>query len=151
MYFLIKGLGWNCMNKLGITPIGIGITSFLMGAVTINFVNVDIANAQMAIGQQKSQSLSPAQQMMMEMQQGNAPQVGGGSMQILKFSANQLSFAPLDGINRVLNWRTNENPPKPKQNLSNLAEHFKQKQRQQIIADGEILRAINRLKPKMNF
>jgi hypothetical protein len=132
------------MDRLGTIPIGIKI---ILGAiVSINTFNADIANAQMTISHSKQQSLSPAQQMMMETQQGSAPQVGGGSMHILRFSANQLSFAPLDGINRVLNWRTNEDSLKPKQNLGSLVDQFKQQQKQRVIADGEIFRAINRLK-----
>ena len=113
-----------------------------MGAISMN---VNPIKAQVAIGSQKSSALSPAHQMMLEMQQGNAPNIGGGSMQILRFSQNNLSFAPLDGIDRVLNWRVKEEGLKTEQNFGHLVDDFKREQMKQVGADSNILQAINRL------
>lgn len=118
-------------------------------ASTVFSLNTEYLNAQIAIGQNKPNNLSPAQQMLLEMQQSNAPAVGGGSMQILRFSQNNVSFAPLEGLDRFLNWRLPENEVvADPQTMGDRIAKFKQQQRQQIIPDGEMFEAINRIYSK---
>jgi hypothetical protein len=115
-------------------------------ATTAFSFNTEYLNAQIAIGQNKTNTLSPAQQMLLEMQQSNAPAVGGGSMQILRFSQNNVSFAPLEGLDRFLNWRIPENEViTDRQTMGDRIAKFKKQQRQQIIPDGEMFEAINRI------
>ena len=58
------------------------------------FLDAASINAQVTIGDSRSSGLSPAQQILMDMRQTNAPAVGGGSMQLLRFTENNVSFAP---------------------------------------------------------
>ncbi|NUN64856.1 hypothetical protein HCU40_08850 [Pseudanabaena biceps] len=107
------------------------------------FMNTGYVNAQVAIGAKVSNALSPAHQMLLDMQQNNAP-VGGGSMQIFRFTPNNVSFAPLEGLNSILAWQT----PK-KQTVSGTVardriSEFKATQRKQIISDGDLFNAMTR-------
>ncbi|OYQ62202.1 hypothetical protein B9G53_23485 [Pseudanabaena sp. SR411] len=105
-------------------------------------------NAQVTIGASQS-GLSPAQQILMDMRQTNAPTVGGGSMQLLRFTENNVSFAPLEGLDRLFNWQPSEDTgTTAEKTLGDRIEEFKLNQRQQIISDGQMFEAINRIKRK---
>ena len=105
-------------------------------------------NAQVTIGASQS-GLSPAQQILMDMRQTNAPTVGGGSMQLLRFTENNVSFAPLEGLDRLFNWQPSEDTgTTAEKTLGDRIEEFKLNQRQQIISDGQMFEAINRIKSK---
>ncbi|MBD2176482.1 hypothetical protein H6F42_06075 [Pseudanabaena sp. FACHB-1998] len=122
------------------------ILGLLAIASSVFSLNTEYLNAQIAIGQNQSKAISPAQQMLLEMQQTNAPAVGGGSMQLLRFSQNNLSFAPLEGLDRFLNWRLPEKEViTDRQTMGDRIANFKKQQRQQIISDGEMFEAINRI------
>jgi hypothetical protein len=105
-------------------------------------------NAQVTIGASQS-GMSPAQQILMDMRQTNAPTVGGGSMQLLRFTENNVSFAPLEGLDRLFNWQPSEDTgTTAEKTLGDRIEEFKLNQRQQIISDSQMFEAINRIKSK---
>ena len=70
------------------------ILGLLAIASTVFSLNADSLTAQVTIGNSSPNALSPAHQMLLEMQQSNAPAVGGGSMQLLRFTDRDVSFAP---------------------------------------------------------
>ncbi|MDX2253975.1 MAG: hypothetical protein NW214_00510 [Pseudanabaenaceae cyanobacterium bins.39] len=121
----------------------------MMGALSlfaVNFaVNVDQAQSQTFTTNRSSQALSPAHQMLLDAQQSNAPAVGGGSMQLLRFSQNSLSFAPLEGIDRFLRWEITEGATAPQATFKDCIDKFKQEQRERIGAVSKMQEAINQL------
>lgn len=109
-------------------------------------VNVGQSVAQVSIGRGQSNELSPAQQILLEMQQTNAPSVGSGSMQLLRFTNSNVSFAPLEGLDRLFNWQISEDTGLPSEKtMGDRVEKFKQDQRRQIISDSQMFEAINRI------
>jgi hypothetical protein len=106
-------------------------------------------NAQVTIGDSRAGGLTPAQQILMDMRQTNAPAVGGGSMQLLRFTENNVSFAPLEGLDRLFNWQTSEDTgTTAEKTMGDRVEAFKLNQRKQIISDSQMFEAINRINPK---
>ncbi|MBD2318509.1 hypothetical protein [Phormidium tenue] len=104
-------------------------------------------NAQVTIGASQPSGLSPAQQILMDMRQTNAPTVGGGSMQLLRFTENNVSFAPLEGLDRLFNWQPSEDiGTTAEKTMGDRVEEFKLNQRQQIVSDSQMFEAINRIK-----
>jgi hypothetical protein len=111
--------------------------------------NTDSLTAQVTIGNGASKALSPAHQMLLEMQQSNAPAVGGGSMQLLRFTDTAVSFTPLEGLDRLFNWQVSEGEGvTTERTMGDCVEKFKLNQRQQIVSDSQMLLAINRIKSK---
>jgi hypothetical protein len=109
--------------------------------------NTDSLTAQVIIGNGASNPLSPSHQMLLEMQQSNAPAVGGGSMQLLRFTDRDVSFTPLEGLDRLFNWQVSEEEGvTTERTMGDCVEKFKLNQRQQIVSDSQMLQAINRLK-----
>ncbi|GBO52744.1 hypothetical protein APA_413 [Pseudanabaena sp. lw0831] len=84
--------------------------------------------------------------MLLEMQQSNAPAVGGGSMQLLRFTDRAVSFAPLEGLDRLFNWQVSEEEGiATEKTMGDRVEKFKLNQRQQIVSDSQMFQAINRI------
>lgn len=109
-------------------------------------VNVANLSAQVTIGREQSSSLSPAQQILLETQQTNAPAVGAGSMQLLRFTDNNVSFAPLEGLDRLFNWQVSQDTGiTTEKTMGDRVEQFKRDQRRQIVSDSQIFEAINRI------
>ncbi|MDG3495371.1 MULTISPECIES: hypothetical protein [Pseudanabaena] len=109
-------------------------------------LNLDCLKAQVLIGNNQSNATSPAQQMLLDMQQNSTPAIGGGSMQLLRFTDKNVSFAPLEGLDRLFNWQvTRDDGVMTTQTLGDRVEKFKLKQRQQIISDSQMFAAINRM------
>ena len=109
-------------------------------------VNVANLNAQVTIGNGQSGSLSPAQQILLETQQTNAPAIGSGSMQLLRFTDKNVSFAPLEGLDRLLNWQVSQNAGiATEKTMGDRVEQFKRDQRRQIVSERQIFEAINRI------
>jgi hypothetical protein len=116
-------------------------------ASTVFSLNTDFLMAQVTIGNGAPNALSPAHQMLLEMQQSNAPTVGGGSMQLLRFTDRAVSFAPLEGLDRLFNWQVSEEEGvTTEKTMGDRVEKFKLNQRQQIVSDSQMLQAINRIK-----
>ena len=108
--------------------------------------NIGYLNAQIQIGGSQSNALSPAQQILVDMQQSNAPAVGGGSMHLLRFTGNNVSFAPLEGLDRLFNWQPSEDTGMTaEKTMGDRVEKFKRNQRQQIVSDSQMFEAINRI------
>lgn len=123
------------------------VLGLLAIASTVFSLSADYTNAQVAIGGGQSNALSPAHQMLLDMQQSNAPAVGGGSMQLLRFTGTNISFAPLEGLDRLFNWQvTEDDGVMTNQTLGDRVEKFKLNQRQQIVSDSQMFQAINRIK-----
>ncbi len=109
-------------------------------------LNVGNLNAQVTIGNSQSNDLSPAQQMLLDMRQTNAPAVGAGSMQLFRFTENNLSFVPLEGLDRLFNWQISEDAGiSSDKTMGDRVEKFKLAQRQQIISDSQMFEAIKRI------
>jgi hypothetical protein len=127
-----------------ITPKFLGLFAIASGIFALSPASL---NAQIAIGNAQSNQLSPAQQILQDMQQSNAPAVGGGSMQILRFTGAEVSLAPLEGLDRLFNWEINneESGLISEKSLGDRVEEFKLNQRQRIVSDSEIFNAIDRL------
>ena len=122
--------------------LAISSVAFFLDAVSIN------AQVPMGGGSQ-SNGLSPAQQILMDMRQTNAPAVGGGSMQLFRFTENNVSFTPLEGLDRLLNWQPSEDTGlTAEKTMGDRVETFKRNQRQQIVSDSQMFEAINRIKSK---
>ncbi|MBD2187483.1 hypothetical protein [Pseudanabaena mucicola] len=122
----------------------LGLFAIASGVFALNPASL---NAQIAIGNAQSNQLSPAQQILQDMQQSNAPAVGGGSMQILRFTGAEVSLAPLEGLDRLFNWEIKEESGiTSEKTLGDRVEEFKLNQRQRIVSDSEIFNAIDRLK-----
>lgn len=116
-------------------------------ASTVFSVNADSLTAQVTIGNGSPNALSPAHQMLLEMQQSNAPAVGGGSMQLFRFTDRAVSFAPLEGLDRLFNWQVSEQESvTTEKTMGDRVEKFKLNQRQQIVSDSQMVQAINRIK-----
>jgi hypothetical protein len=116
-------------------------------ASTLFVLNSGSLNAQVRIGGGQSNTLSPAQQILADMQQNNAPAVGGGSMQLLRFTGKNVSFAPLEGLDRLFNWQVSEDTGiTAEKTMGDRIENFKRNQRQQIVSDSQMFEAINRIK-----
>jgi hypothetical protein len=125
----------------------------VLGLLTISCaafsINAPSLKAQVTIGASQPSGLSPAQQILMDMRQTNAPAVGGGSMQLLRFTENNVSFAPLEGLDRLFNWQTSEDTgTTAEKTLGDRVEEFKLVQRQQIVSDSQIFEAISRISKK---
>lgn len=125
----------------------------VLGLLTISCaafsINAPSLNAQVTIGASQPSGLSPAQQILMDMRQTNAPTVGGGSMQLLRFTENNVTFAPLEGLDRLFNWQTSEDTgTTAEKTLGDRVEEFKLIQRQQIVSDSQIFEAISRISKK---
>lgn len=121
----------------------LGLFAIASGVFALNPASL---NAQIAIGNAQSNQLSPAQQILQDMQQSNAPAVGGGSMQILRFTGAEVSLAPLEGLDRLFNWEINEDSGiTSEKTLGDRVEEFKLNQRQRIVSDSEIFNAIDRI------
>ena len=127
------------------------IWGFLAIAGCSMVASFESATAQVNIGNTASPAaISSSHQMLLDMQT-NAPAVGGGSMQLFRFTDKNVSFVPLEGLNDFLNWQLpqGEETAEP-QNLGNPTigdriEDFKQAQRRQIISNSEMFEAINRI------
>jgi hypothetical protein len=123
------------------------ILSLFAIASTVFSLSTGYANAQVAIGGSQSNALSLSHQMLLDMQQSGASVVGGPSMQLLKFTNKNVSFEPLDGLDRLFNWQpTKEAGVMTTQTLGDRVEQFKSSQRQQIVSDSQIFQAINQIK-----
>ncbi|WP_434686205.1 hypothetical protein [Pseudanabaena minima] len=125
----------------------------VLGLLTISCaafsINAPSLKAQVTIGASQPSGLSPAQQILMDMRQTNAPNVGGGSMQLLRFTENNVTFAPLEGLDRLFNWQTSEDTgTTAEKTLGDRVEEFKLIQRQQIVSDSQIFEAISRISKK---
>ncbi|PZO43389.1 MAG: hypothetical protein DCF19_05445 [Pseudanabaena frigida] len=122
------------------------ILGFFAIAGSMFSLNIGSLNAQVTIGNGQSNNLSPAQQMLLDMRQTNAPAIGGGSMQLFRFTENNLSFAPLEGLDRLFNWQASEDVGiSADKTMGDRVETFKLEQRRQIVSDSKILDAINRI------
>jgi hypothetical protein len=122
------------------------ILGFFAIASTVFSLNTDSMTAQVTIGNGSSNALSPAHQMLLEMQQSNAPAVGGGSMQLLRFTDKAVSFTPLEGLDRLFNWQVSaEEGVTTEKTMGDCVEKFKLNQRQQIVSDSQMFQAINRI------
>ncbi|MFM7602161.1 MAG: hypothetical protein ACKO7R_13345 [Pseudanabaena sp.] len=122
----------------------------VLGLLTIScaafFINASSLKAQVTIGARQPSDLSPAQQILMDMRQTNASAVGGGSIQLLRFTENNVSFAPLEGLDRLFNWQTSEDTETTaEKTLGDRVEEFKLFQRQLIVSDSQIFEAISRI------
>jgi len=119
-----------------------GLLAFIGGVLSIN---TGYLNAQVSIGSSQSNGLSPAQQILLDMQQTNAPSIGGGSLQLFRFTDKNVAFTPLEGLDRLFNWQ----PPKAgvasDQTMGDRVEKFKLAQRRQIVSDSQMLKNINRI------
>ncbi len=119
-----------------------GLLAFIGGVFS---VDTGYLNAQVSIGSGQSNGLSPAQQILLDMQQTNAPSIGGGSMQFFRFTEKNVTFTPLEGLDRLFNWQ----PPKAgvtsDQTMGDRVEKFKLAQRRQIVSDSQMLKNINRI------
>ncbi len=115
-------------------------------AITVFSLSTGYANAQVAIGGGESNALSLSQQMLLEMQQRGASVIGGPSMQLLKFTGENVSFEPLEGLDRLFNGQTKEAGVMTTQTFGDRVEQFKLSQRQQIVSDSQIFQVINRIK-----
>ncbi|MCA6585534.1 MAG: hypothetical protein IM516_09845 [Pseudanabaena sp. M158S2SP1A06QC] len=122
------------------------ILGLLAIASSMFAVNVGETNAQVSIGRGKSNGLSPAQEILIEMQQTNAPAIGGGSMQLLRFTDTNVSFAPLEGLDRLFNWQISDDTSLTSQKtMGDRIAKFKLEQLRQIASDSQMLEAINRI------
>ncbi|MFM7888106.1 MAG: hypothetical protein ACKPCM_15760 [Pseudanabaena sp.] len=122
------------------------ILGLLAIASSVFAVNVRETNAQVTIGGGQSNKLSPAQEILLEMQQSNAPAVGSGSMQLLRFTDTNVSFAPLEGLDRLFNWQISDKKSLPSEKtMGDRVAKFKLEQRCQIVSDSQMLEAINRI------
>jgi len=122
------------------------ILGLLAIASSMFAVNVGETNAQVSIARGRANKLSPAQEILLEMQQTNAPAVGGGSMQLLRFTDTNVSFAPLEGLDRLFNWQISDDTSLTSQKT--MGDHiakFKLEQRRKIASDSQMLEAINRI------
>jgi hypothetical protein len=117
-------------------------------ASSIFLGNAGYLNAQVSFSKGQSNAILPSQQMLLEMQQTNAPIVGGGSMQLFRLTQNNLSFAPLEGLDSFLNWRMPTNKVISNQTMGDRVERFKVQQRRQIVSDSHIFAVINRINKK---
>lgn len=109
-------------------------------------VNVGVLHAQVSIGGGQANNLTPAQQILRDMQQTNAPAIGGGSMQLLRFTDTNVSFAPLEGLDRLFNWQISDDTGLPSEKtIGDRVAKFKMEQRRQIVSDSKMLAAINRI------
>lgn len=123
------------------------ILELLVIASTVFSLNTDSLTAQLTIGNGSPKALSSAHQMLLEMQQSNAPVIGGGSMQLLRFTDRAVSFAPLEGLDQLFNWQILEKEGVTiEKTMGDRVAKFKLHQRQQIISDSQIFQAINRIK-----
>ena len=112
-------------------------------------LNINSLNAQVSIGQ--SNGLSPAQEILKDMRQTNAPALGVGGVQLLRFT-DSLSFTPLEGLDRIFNWQLSQDqgatsPP----TLGDRVEQFKLEQRRRIVSDSEIFETINRIDNRIDL
>lgn len=122
------------------------ILGLLAIAGSVFSINVENLNAQVTIGSGQSSNLSPAQQILLEMQQTNAPAIGGGSMQLLRFTDKNVSFAPLEGLDRLFNWQVSEDTGiTAEKTMGDRVEKFKLAQRRQIVSDSQVFEAMNRI------
>ncbi len=111
---LTTGLGWVVLGD------GIGGTPSAQGQI-----NVGGTSAPGTVSNDKSLS----QQSLQEMQQ-NISTAGSGSMQMIRFGS-QVSFPPLEGVQRILNWQVQSgtsNAVTQDQQLSQAFHQFKQLQ-----------------------
>ena len=127
------------------------IWGFLAIAGCVMSASFESATAQINIGSTPSQSaLSTSHQMLLDMQT-NAPAVGGGSMQLFRFTDKNVSFVPLEGLNDFFNWRLPQGEEVAEEatvgdrTIGDRIENFKQAQRRQIVSDSQIFEAINRI------
>ncbi len=127
------------------------IWGFLAIAGCSMLASFESATAQINIGNTPSLSaISPSHQMLLDMQT-NAPAVGGGSMQLFRFTDKNVSFVPLEGLNDFFNWQLPQGEEVANsqvvgdRTISDRIENFKQAQRRQIISDGQMFEAINRI------
>lgn len=112
-------------------------------------INIECLNAQVLTNGNQSNTLTPAQQILSDMRQSNAPALGGSSMQILRFTGNNLSFAPLEGLDRLFNWQISRDGGfASDKTMGDRVEQFKLAQRQQIVSDSKVLEVINRINRK---
>lgn len=132
------------------------IWGFLAIAGCLMSASFESANAQINIGSTSSQTaISPSHQMLLDMQT-NAPAVGGGSMQLLRFTDKNVSFVPLEGLNNFFNWqlpqgeKAEEEATTGDRTIGDRIENFKQAQRRQIISDSQMFEAMNRIAEKEN-
>ncbi len=122
------------------------ILGLLAIAGSVFSINVENLNAQVTIGSGQSSKLSPAQQILLEMQQTNATNIGGGSMQLLRFTDKNVSFAPLEGLDRLFNWQISEDTGiTSEKTIGDRVEKFKLAQRRQIVSDSQMFEAMNRM------
>ena len=124
------------------------VLSLLAIASVVFSQNTDALSAQIKIGSSQSSGISTSHQMLLEMQQSNAPAIGGGSMQLLRFTDKNISFSPLEGLDRLFNWQPKEGEVMTNRTLSDGVERFKLMQRQQIVSDSQMFAAINRINRK---
>ena len=141
---LLKILGSLAIASTAFSNISLTIFS------TVFLANVEDLKAQVKINGVQSNGLSPAQQMLVEMRQSNAPAVGGGSMQLFRFTQNNVSFVPLEGLEKFFKWEIPETEVIAEQTIGDRIQKFKQDQRRQIVSDSHILEAINRINYKKN-
>jgi hypothetical protein len=128
--------------------LAIASTAFSTISSTVFLSNAEDLKAQVKIGASQSNALSPAQQMLVEMRQSNAPAVGGGSMQLFRFTENKMSFVPFEGLEKFFKWDIPETEVISEQTIGDRIQKFKLEQRRQIVSDSQMLEAINRINHK---
>jgi len=122
------------------------VLSLLAIAGSVFTLNISSLNAQVSIGDGQSGGLSPAQEILKDMRQTNAPDLGVGGVQLLRLTEKSFSFAPLEGLDRVLNWQpNNDQANNTVQTLGDRVEQFKLEQRRQIVSDSHVFEVINRI------
>lgn len=120
-----------------------GLLAFIGGVFSIN---TGYLNAQVSIGNGgQSNGLSPAQQILLDMQQTNTSSIGGGSMQLFRFTDKNVAFTPLEGLDRLFNWQPPAAGVTSEQTMGDRVAKFKLDQRRQIGSDSPMLKNINRI------
>ncbi|PZV12243.1 MAG: hypothetical protein DCF20_17835 [Pseudanabaena sp.] len=121
----------------------LGLLAISCAAFSLNATSI---NAQVNISNSKSSGLSPAQQMLVDMRQTNAPAVGAGSMQLFRVTDKNVSFVPLEGIDRLFNWQpSTDKGVSADKTMGDRVEQFKSDQRQQVASGSEMFQVMNRI------
>ncbi|MEI6062958.1 MAG: hypothetical protein WCQ26_00050 [Pseudanabaena sp. ELA748] len=127
------------------------VLSLFAIAGSVFSLNINSLNAQMSVGGGQTNDLSPAQEILKDMRQTNAPAIGVGGVQLLRFT-DSLSFTPLEGLDRVFNWQPSQDKDASSaQTLGDRVEQFKLEQRRRIVSDSEIFEVINRIDNRIDL
>ncbi|MEI6429287.1 MAG: hypothetical protein WCO45_13035 [Pseudanabaena sp. ELA607] len=107
----------------------VGLSGFWDGITGIKSVQGQISVGGESVPGTVSNGKSLSQQSLQEMQQ-NISTAGSGSMQMIRFGS-QVSFPPLEGVQRILNWQLQapvSNATSQDEQLSQAFSQFKQLQ-----------------------